>query len=315
MTPTVSVLVPLYKTNPAYLQQALQSLLAQTFEDWECVLMHQPAPDYPEPKKDTLPDPRFRILSSSAYSIGTNWNACLPHAKGEFVQFLFQDDFWDADYLSRMVQALRDHPSAGMATARRRYRYEGEVSNATFYEEVLNSQAELQSTLYNGTEFLVRWLQRDLRPNLIGEPIFTMLRRSVVETVGPFNEQYYQLIDSEYWARCLSVSDWFLADETLGTFRVHDEGTSAQNQREGKGLFERIALIESLTHSPHAIVRSAAKASLGRALAGMVERFVSRRRAGGVVSAKGGGSLPALALRHPILTLKALWIAAAKYLS
>lgn len=315
MTPIVSVLVPLYKTNPIYLQQALQSLLAQTFEDWECILIHQPAPGYPEPKKDTLPDPRFRIFTSDAHSIGTNWNACLPHANGEFVQYLFQDDFWDASYLARMVAALREHPSAGFATARRRYRYEGEVANTPFYEEVLAGQAELKSGLYPGREFLVRWLSRDLRPNLIGEPIFTMLRRSTVKSVGPFNEQFFQLIDSEYWIRCLEMSDWFLADETLGTFRVHDESTSAQNQREGKGLFERLTLIESLTRSQNADVRRAAKASLGRSLASMVERFISRRRAGGAVSTRGGGSLPTLALRHPILTLKALWTAAAKYLS
>ncbi len=315
MTPVVSVLVPLFKTNPVYLQQALQSLLAQTFADWECILVHQPSPGYPEPKKDTLPDPRFRIFTSNAHSIGTNWNACLPHAKGEFIQYLFQDDFWDPGYLARMIEALRAHPSAGIATARRRYRYEGEVGNVPFYEEVLAGQAEVKSGLYQGREFLVRWLNRDLRPNLVGEPIFTMIRRSTVEKVGPFNEQYFQLIDSEYWVRCLEVSDWFLADETLGTFRVHDEGTSAQNQREGKGLFERLSLIETLSRSTHAEVRRAATASLSRSLAGMIERFISRRRAGGAVSAKGGGSLPALAVRHPLLTLKALWTAAAKYLS
>ncbi|MBP9750380.1 MAG: glycosyltransferase family 2 protein [Candidatus Peribacteraceae bacterium] len=315
MTPLVSVLVPLYKTDPAYLQQALQGLLAQTLEDWECVLVHQPAPGYPEPKKDTFPDPRFKIFTSNATSIGTNWNACLPHAQGEFVQFLFQDDFWDAGYLARMVEALRAAPTAALATARRRYHYEGEVPNRPFYEEVLAAQAELPAGLYPGREFLVRWLNRDLRPNLIGEPIFTMLRRSTVEAVGPFHEGFFQLIDSEYWIRCLEHGDWFLANETLGTFRVHDEGTSAKNAREGKGLFERIALIERLAGAKDKAVRAAAKASLKRSLAQMVDRFVARRKAGCVVAAKGGGNLPMLALRHPVLTLRALWTAASRFLS
>ncbi len=314
MTPLVSVLVPLYKTDPAYLQQALQSLLAQTLEDWECILMHQPAPGYPEPKAGILPDPRFRLLTSAATNIGSNWNACLPFVRGEFVQYLFQDDFWDAGYLARMVEALRAAPTAALATARRRYRYEGEVENRAFYEDVLLAQTELKPGLYPGREFLVHWLNRDLRPNLIGEPIFTMLRRSTVEAVGPFHEGFFQLIDSEYWIRCLEKGDWFLADETLGTFRVHDEGTSAQNARDGKGLFERIALIERLAHSRHPNVRSAAKASLKRSLTQMVDRFVARRKAGGAVAAKGGGNLPLLALRHPVLTLRALWTAAAKFL-
>ncbi len=314
MTPTVSVLVPLFRTNPAYLQQALQSLLSQTFEDWECILVHQPAPGYPSPKSDQLPDPRFTLLTSNATNIGSNWNACLPHAKGEFIQYLFQDDFWDATYLERAVAALRAQPTAGFVSARRRYRYEGDVPNKSIYEEVLAAQAALAPGLYDGRLFLTEWLKRDLRPNLIGEPIFVLLRHSLMQKVGRFNERFFQLIDSEYWIRCLEASDWVLLPETLGTFRVHDEGTSAVNEREGKGIFERIALIETLSHSPHASVRSAAQASLKRALQHMVTRFVARRQSGKAVSTKGGGALRTLALRHPLLTLGALWTASKSYL-
>ncbi len=315
MTPTVSVLVPLYKTNPVYLQQALQSLLAQTFSDWECILVHQPSPGFPEPSGKALPDPRFRIVTSTATNIGGNWNACLPQATGEFVQFLFQDDFWDAAYLHTMVTALQANPQAGFASARRRYRYEGEIPNRAWYEEVLSAQADIASGQYDGHEFLVRWLNRDLRPNLIGEPIFTLLRQSTVAAVGPFDASYFQLIDSEYWIRCLQKTDWLFVGETLGTFRVHDEGTSAQNEREGKGLFERLRLIERLAHSRQPSVRAAAKRSLGRSLQSMAERLVRRRRAGGAVKISGSGQLPLLAFRHPFLTLRALWTVAEKTLS
>lgn len=224
----------------------------------------------------------------------------------EYVAFLFHDDLWEPAYLEQMIGALDQHPSAGFAAANHTYIKEGNVPAAPFYDELRDFvQKHLQPGLHNHREFLRWWLERGLRPNVIGEPSFVVLRRSLMEQVGPFNTSMVQFLDSEYWARCLLTADFVYVPQELGKFRVHPAGMSAVNEGIGRGVFERFQTLQTVVAGLPPQERHAANTAIVHALSGMIGKYFARRREGKSVSGHGSGGLKRFVLRHPLLTIRA----------
>ncbi|MBI1813057.1 glycosyltransferase [Candidatus Peregrinibacteria bacterium] len=256
----VSILIPTYEPNPEHLRAALESIVVQTFRDWS-VLIHDDASraDVRAIIEPFLTDSRFHFSRNpQRLGIGGNWNACLKEAKGEYVQFLFQDDLWEPQYLERSVDVLNRESTVGFVAANHVYSMEGS-GNEKLYDEVTAARHELTPGRQDRIAFLRSWMERGLRPNIIGEPSFVMLRRSLMEKVGFFNTSMRQGLDFEYWMRCLLQADWHYLSEHLGTFRVHAGGASERNRASGDGMFDRLRCFKLLlrTLPPSDLRRSA----------------------------------------------------------
>jgi glycosyltransferase involved in cell wall biosynthesis len=308
--PTVSVLLPLYHPRIDYLREALQCLKNQTFTDFEAILLNQPWDQDVRGKiEDFLSDGRFRFIQSETIrGIGENWNACLPEVAGEYIQYLFYDDLWEPQYLARAASILEDDPDLGFVAVNHSYLYQGEVRTIPLYDELQEfKRIHLTPGRHSGQEFLLWWMEQGLRPNIIGEPSFVMLRRSLVDVAGPFHRTMRQFLDTEYWTRCLASADFFYLPDTLGKFRVHSEGTSAQNEFAGKGIFERFDTLHqavSLLPPEH---RPRAARALLTALEQMVGRLFLRLREKRAVSGEGSGGLIFFCILHPILVIRAVF--------
>ncbi len=312
--PLVSILIPTYEPDPVHLREALESVAHQTETHWKC-LIHDDASqsDVPGVVRPYLSDQRFRFIrSSKRLGIGGNWNACLEHASdAPFVQYLFQDDTWHYPYLRHALDVFTKHPHVGFVAVDHEYRYEGNVPTIDLYEELRRYRREhIAPGVHRGSDFLQWWTSHELHPNVIGEPSFVMLRREVVQEIGPFREDMPQFLDVEYWLRCLSVADWYFLTEELGSFRVHPKGASAMNHESGVGIYDRLRCFEMLIRSlPPAAesrglpLRDEAIAARNRALQAMVGKFFARLKEGKSVGAasRGRGFLGSFALRHPLL--------------
>lgn len=93
MNPLISVIVPCYN-QAQYLDECLQSVLDQTYTDWECIIVNDGSPDHTEEvaKKWLEKDPRFRYIDKENGGLSSARNAGLKEAKGEWIQFLDSDD-------------------------------------------------------------------------------------------------------------------------------------------------------------------------------------------------------------------------------
>jgi glycosyltransferase involved in cell wall biosynthesis len=307
--PTVSVLLPLYRPRIDYLREALTCLKEQSFTDFEAILVNQPWDrDVRKEIEEFFTDGRFRFIQGDTEkTIGENWNACLPEVAGEYVQYLFYDDLWDRNYLAKAASVLEDDPDIGFVAVNHSYLYQGEVRTIPLYDELQEfKRTHLTPGRHNGQEFLLWWMEKGLRPNIIGEPSFVMLRRNLVDVVGPFHPTMRQFLDTEYWTRCLASADFFYLPEELGEFRVHPDGTSAQNEFAGKGIFERFdTLTQAVTLLPVEL-RKRAKKSLIMALEQMVGRFFLRVKEKRTVSSEGSGGLLLFCALHPLLIARAI---------
>jgi hypothetical protein len=116
-----------------------------------------------------------------------------------------------------------------------------------------------------------------------------------------------QSLDAEYWVRLLPHCDWYYVADHCGYFRVHDEGTTARNRKEGKGLFDRFRILEDIaSRATAASERSIAMQVQGRQFQLMFMRFREKYQKGDRLSSGGSGAAKRFALRHPIIVLRAL---------
>ncbi len=309
----VSVLMPVYKPKVEYFAEALDCLFSQTEQDWECIIHNQPWDfDLKGALAKYLSDPRVKFIQGTELrTIGENWNACLPHATSPYLAYLFYDDVWETEYLKTLCDILDNNRSVGFVSANRSYLFMGDMPKEAIYDEATEFiQKNVKPGLHEGIPALAEWMGRGLKPSAVGEPSFVIMRRSLVDAVGPFHPTMAQFLDAEYWTRCFSKSDWYFEPRTLGKFRVHAVGTSAQNAAEGKGLYDRLETMElAVALLPRAYRRDARKA-LRRTLAGMIRKYLDRwKKARTGVQTQGGGGSTAVkkfAMKHPVIMAGAM---------
>jgi hypothetical protein len=128
-----------------------------------------------------------------------------------------------------------------------------------------------------------------------------------MQKAGPFLEDMPQFLDTEYWLRLLTVSDWMnQADKEYGAFRVHPSAASAVNQETGAGLFDRLRCFERLISRLSGTDRRVAIRARNAAVEKMVTKFRNRVGSGKKASGQGSSTLMLFCLRHPLLILTIL---------
>lgn len=101
----VSIVIPLYN-KALYVERALDSIGAQTFSDFEVIVVDDGSTDDGASVVARYPDPRVRLITQSNAGPGSARNAGIGEAQGEFIAFLDADDEWLSTYLQESVRSL-----------------------------------------------------------------------------------------------------------------------------------------------------------------------------------------------------------------
>lgn len=114
--PEISVIVPVYKVEP-YIHKCVDSILAQTFTDYELILVDDGSPDTCGNICDEYAqkDARIHVIHKENGGLSDARNAGMKIACGEYVIFIDSDDYIDADMLSYLYENLKK-ADADMAT-------------------------------------------------------------------------------------------------------------------------------------------------------------------------------------------------------
>lgn len=115
-----SVVIPLF--NKAWsIRLTLESVLAQTFQDFEIIVVDDGSNDGGAIFASSTNDPRLKILSQANAGASAARNAGIAAAQGEWIAFLDADDWWHPDYLQNQFETLDSHPDVDMVTASFRF--------------------------------------------------------------------------------------------------------------------------------------------------------------------------------------------------
>jgi glycosyltransferase involved in cell wall biosynthesis len=222
--PQISVLMPTYN-YASYLPEAITSVLAQDFRDFELLIIDDGSTDNTAGVVQPFcaRDSRVKFsVNPSNLGMVNNWNKCLEQAGGSCIKFLFADDkLADPRALGKLLALLRDNPSAVLAASARAIL--DEKSNVT---EIWRS---LPDGCHRGRDIIKACLVQN--ENLVGEPSSVLFRKA--DARRGFDPKLVQIVDVEMWFRLLEQGDLAYTREPLCAFRRHTRQQTALNNDQG----------------------------------------------------------------------------------
>ena len=112
--PKVSIVMPVYNTSEAYFREAIESVLAQTFTDFELLIIDDCSKPYIEKIVKSYNNQRIKYIRLSVNSGASKArNVGIDSAKGSYIAFLDSDDVWLPTKLEEQVRFLTQHPTIG----------------------------------------------------------------------------------------------------------------------------------------------------------------------------------------------------------
>lgn len=113
----VSVVIPLYNKGP-YIARALNSVLAQTFQDFEVIVVDDGSTDNGAVVVERFDDPRIWLIQQENQGVSAARNRGTEAARAELIAFLDADDEWLPEHLETITRLRKEYPEAGLyATA------------------------------------------------------------------------------------------------------------------------------------------------------------------------------------------------------
>ena len=215
MSPRVSVVLPIYN-YARYLDQRIQSLLAQDFSDFEIIAVDDGSTDGSLAVVEKYArDPRIRTVrhDTNGGLPYLRWNEGAALAKGEYLLFAGADDYCVATLLRRLVALMDAHPKMGIAHAR-----------SWMIDPDGNRMALLPRGARYASDFIADAADEAaylFRVNTVPNASAVLLRRSVFEACGAFDTSMRLCADWMLWARMLTMSEVGYIATALNSFRTH----------------------------------------------------------------------------------------------
>lgn len=138
--PKVSVIVPVYNTEK-YLRRCVDSILAQTFKDFELLLIDDGSTDSSPAILDEYAnlDPHVRVFHQQNGGVSSARNLGLDNSKGEWISFIDSDDWVDKDYISNLINGSHcDLSISSIKIENSKEYFDMEIPNGTFNETQLS---------------------------------------------------------------------------------------------------------------------------------------------------------------------------------
>ncbi|HEY9633632.1 MAG TPA: glycosyltransferase family A protein [Coleofasciculaceae cyanobacterium] len=111
--PKVTVVIATYNSMD-YLPETLESVLRQTFTDFEVLVVDDGSSDSTVQWASGLVEPRVKLITQENQGVCVARNTGIAHARGEYVAFLDSDDLWEPTKLEKQVRCFEDNPALGL---------------------------------------------------------------------------------------------------------------------------------------------------------------------------------------------------------
>ncbi len=215
--PRVTVVIPTYNTA-RYLSAAIQSVLDQTYKDFEVIVVDDGSTDNTRELLAEIRDPRLRVICTENRGVAAARNTGWRLGKGEYIAFLDADDVWSPHKLAVQVAYLDSHCDVGLVGALMYY-------------------CDERGRIFGRTGVLLDHdndLERIRTARLMPFPISSvMCRRSLLEDIGGFDEELRKIVgqveDLDFMARAARRSLIACIPEKLGCYRLHSGSASARH--------------------------------------------------------------------------------------
>ena len=189
-TPTVSVVIPAYNVA-RYIGETLESVFAQTFANYEVIVVNDGSPDTEEFEQAIAPYlNRIRYLKQENLGASVARNTGLQAARGEFIAFLDADDLWLPAYLDQQMKFIRER-GCDLACADARFFGDPSTEGRTYMDTLMPAAATVDDVTF------LQLVNADR--SLITSGV--VARREPMMQVGLFDEALRNAQDFDLWLR------------------------------------------------------------------------------------------------------------------
>jgi glycosyltransferase involved in cell wall biosynthesis len=235
-SPMVSIIIPTFN-QAEFLQKALQSVINQTFHDWEAVVIDNHSEDNTKEIVESMNDSRISYLLFSNHGIiaaSRNWG--INHANGNFIAFLDSDDLWYPSKLSTCLEYFRQGADA--------------VCHGAWIRKdgVLDKKFIPAQPSYNLYETLL------FKGNSTIWTSTVMINRQCLKKFGVFSEHPAMVMAEDYdlWLRMAKNHvRWIIIPEILGEYTVHSKNASKNIKKQM--MAEDFVLMNNVKKSSHSL--------------------------------------------------------------
>lgn len=222
----VSVIMPVYN-GENFLKEAIESVIAQTYTDWELIIINDGSTDKTEEIiQDFLTDKRLKYLFQENQGVAKARNNGVKKCQGEYLAFLDADDIWLSEKLEFQMKVVKRSIEPIFVCTNFFYiNNNGEIKGELFSKNIKSYQGFVQKML--------------LTRNIISTSSVLMPKDIFLKLNG-FNEKIKIKVgeDYEFWLRVSGLIKLVCLEKSLIKYRVHLNQTTKNKIKNGKEILK-----------------------------------------------------------------------------
>jgi glycosyltransferase involved in cell wall biosynthesis len=257
--PLVSCIIIFLNAGEKFFIEAIESIFAQTYDNWELLLADDGSTD--ESTAIALQYARkysekVRYVEHEGHQnrgMSATRNLGIRHAKGEYIAFLDADDVWLPHKLEQQVPILESHPEAAMLYGRTQFWFSWTENNPISSWNPENGQHDLMTitsvkfdTIVKPTTQLLLFLQnKEIYPCTCS----ILIRRQLFKDIGGFEEDFRNAHeDMVFHSKVFLKAPVYVSSECWDKYRIHPDSYWRRADMQGKGVeIRRIGHLKYLT--------------------------------------------------------------------
>ncbi|MDD3157095.1 glycosyltransferase [Anaeromusa sp.] len=236
--PAVSVLMCAYN-HQAYVKEAVASVVAQSFSDWEMIIVDDGSTDGTAEEILKIKDPRIRLLRfAHNRGVGEAAKVCLQEARGQYIASLNSDDAFEPDKLERQVAFLQKNKQ-----------YVAVLSQVRLVDEAgqsfVDARHPYMRLFRQPNRSRQEWLNRFFYGGNCLCQSSMLIRRECYQELGGYDSRLAQVMDLDFWIRFCKQYELYVLPAELTVFRLHTENSSQRKaENEFRLSMELMLLLE-----------------------------------------------------------------------
>ena len=239
--PLVSVVTPVYN-GETYLEACIKSVLSQTYQNWEYVIVNNCSTDNSLniARKYAEKDDRIRICTNTEFfPMIANFNHAVKKMSPNsiYCKILHSDDLMFDKCIEKMVAVAESNASVGIVGS---YVLQGNM--------VVCNGLPYPQTVFSGREICRRSLNLKTTPGRIyvfGSPSSLLIKSDLIRSRDPlYNDKYHMCVDQELCYYLLQHQDFGFVHEILTYSRVHEQSVTTSINEHNREIIEELMLMQ-----------------------------------------------------------------------
>jgi len=217
MTPNFSVVIPLYNKEH-FIEKTIQSVLNQTIQDFEIIIINDGSTDTSLNKVEKIEDHRISILTTKNQGVSHARNYGISKARANYIAFLDADDYWLENFLESIKDLIEKYPNESVFASALKIASNKKSYNASYKGIALEHQ-----------DVVVDYFKASQDHSIL-HCSSSVFKKTALEQIGGFDENLNTSEDTDFWIRTGLIFKVAFLIKPLAVHQVVDNSLSKTNR-------------------------------------------------------------------------------------